>query len=160
MQTRERAHCACSVFPFIKKKKHTSFLRHAYCLTFVLDGLGGMRGDVRGVGNLLDAPRLCPCPCPWRCFCPWSIWFVPMITLESLNQSKPNFYTWFLSRKPWPSSKMGIAGHMWPPSLTGGLPPPSKLTYLQFQPIQTKFPHMTFDWNISSEFKKGITGQM
>ena len=40
------------------------------------------------------------------------------------------------------------------PPLTGGLPPPSKLTYL-FQPIQSKFPHMTFDWNSSSEFKNG-----
>ena len=39
----------------------------------------------------------------------------------------------------------------------GLLPPPlpQKLIYLQFQPIQTKFSHMTFDWNNSSEFKNG-----
>ena len=43
---------------------------------------------------------------------PRSIWFVPTITLESLNQSEPNFHTWLLSRQPQPSSKMGIAGHM------------------------------------------------
>ena len=36
---------------------HTSFLvelRQEYCLTFVLGGLGGLRGDVTGVGNPLD----------------------------------------------------------------------------------------------------------
>ena len=31
------------------------------------------------------------CPCPRSC--PRVIWFVPMITLESLNQSEPNFHT-------------------------------------------------------------------
>ena len=36
---------------------HISFLRHAYSLTFVLGGLGGMREDVRGVGKPLDAPK-------------------------------------------------------------------------------------------------------
>ena len=36
---------------------HTSFLRHAYCLTSVLGGLGGMRGDITGVGNPLDASK-------------------------------------------------------------------------------------------------------
>ena len=74
-------------------------------------------------------------------FCPRPrvIWFVPTITLESLNQSEPNFHTWLLSRQPRPRSKMGIA----------------KLTYLWFQPIQTKFPYMTFDWNSSCEFKNG-----
>ena len=34
-----------------------SFLRHAYSLTFVLGGLGGMREDARGVGKPLDAPK-------------------------------------------------------------------------------------------------------
>ena len=82
------------------------------------------------------------------CPCPHVIWFVSTITLESLNQSEPNFHTWLLSRQPRPSLKMSIAGHMWPP-------PPSKLTYLWFQPIQTKFPYVTFDWNSSSEFKNG-----
>ena len=37
---------------------HTSFLRQEYCLTSVLGGLGGMRGDVRGVGNPLDASKV------------------------------------------------------------------------------------------------------
>ena len=37
---------------------------------------------------------------------------VTMITLESLNQSEPNFHTWLLSRKARPRSKIGIAGHM------------------------------------------------
>ena len=32
---------------------------------------------------------------------------------------------------------------------------PSKLTYIWFQPIQTKFSHMIFDWNSSSEFENG-----
>ena len=39
--------------------------------------------------------------------------------------------------------------------LIGGLLPPSKLTYLRFQPIQTKFSHITFNWNSSSEFENG-----
>ena len=37
---------------------HTSFLaklRPEYCLTSVLGGLGGLRGDVTGVGNASDA---------------------------------------------------------------------------------------------------------
>ena len=37
---------------------HTSFLaelRQAYCLIFVLGGLGGLRGDVTGVGKPSDA---------------------------------------------------------------------------------------------------------
>ena len=37
---------------------HTSFLvelRQEYCLNSVLGGLGGLRGDVTGVGNPLDA---------------------------------------------------------------------------------------------------------
>ena len=37
----------------------------------------------------------------------------------------------------------------------GLLPPAWKLTYLRFQPIQTKFSHMTFDWNRSAEFENG-----
>ena len=36
---------------------HTSFLHHEYCLTSVLGGLGGMRGDITGVGNPLDASK-------------------------------------------------------------------------------------------------------
>ena len=102
------------------------------------------------------SPRPCsrPRPRPHPRSRPSVIWFVPTITLESLNQSEPNFHTWLISRQPQPSSEMGIAGHMQSP-LTGGLPPPSKLRYFWFQPIQTKFPHMTFDWNSSSEFKNG-----
>ena len=37
---------------------HTSFLvelRQEYCLTSVLGGLGGLRGDVTGVGSPSDA---------------------------------------------------------------------------------------------------------
>ena len=38
--------------------------------------------------------------------------FVSTITLESLNQSEPNFHTWLLSRIARASLKMGITGHM------------------------------------------------
>ena len=38
--------------------------------------------------------------------------FVDTITLERLNQSKPNFHTRLLTGIVRPSSKMGIAGHM------------------------------------------------
>ena len=34
-------------------------------------------------------------------------------------------------------------------------PPPWKFTYLRFQPIQTKFSHMTFDWNSLGRFGNG-----
>ena len=37
---------------------------------------------------------------------------VTTITLERLNQSKPNFHTWLLTEIARPSSRMGIAGHM------------------------------------------------
>ena len=32
-------------------------------------------------------------------------------------------------------------------------PPPRNFPYLQFQPVQTKFSHSTFDWNSSFEFE-------
>ena len=38
--------------------------------------------------------------------------YVTTITLESLNQSEPNFHTWLLTGIAQPSSKMGIAGQM------------------------------------------------
>ena len=44
--------------------------------------------------------------------CLFVCWFVDTITLERLNQSKPNFHTWLLTGIARPSSKMGIAGHM------------------------------------------------
>ena len=37
---------------------------------------------------------------------------ITTITLERLNQSKPNLHTWLLTEIARPSSKMGIAGHM------------------------------------------------
>ena len=42
--------------------------------------------------------------------------------------------------------------------LIGGFYPPAMknyVLYLRFQPIQTKFSHMTFDWNSSSELENG-----
>ena len=50
---------------------------------------------------------------------------------------------------------MGIAGHMQP--LNKGLlppPPPWNFTYLRFQPIQTKFSHMPFDWDMLIRVRK------
>ena len=44
--------------------------------------------------------------------------------------------------------------HVNPPN-RGLLPPPRNFTYLRFQPIQTKFSLMTFDWNSSSELENG-----
>ena len=44
--------------------------------------------------------------------------------------------------------------HVTPPN-RGLLPPPWNFTYLRFQSIQTKFLHMTFDWNSSFEFENG-----
>ena len=44
----------------MRKCLHTSFLvelRQEYCLTSVLGGLGGLRGDVTGVGNPSDASK-------------------------------------------------------------------------------------------------------
>ena len=38
--------------------------------------------------------------------------YVTTITLVSVNQSEPNFHTWLLTAITWPSSKMGIEGHM------------------------------------------------
>ena len=37
--------------------------------------------------------NFCPRPCPRLCLHPRVIWFVHTITLESLNQSEPNFHT-------------------------------------------------------------------
>ena len=56
--------------------------------------------------------NFCPRPRMRLRSCPRVIWFFRTITLESLNQSEPNFHTWLLSRQPRPSSKMGIAGDM------------------------------------------------
>ena len=63
------------------------------------------------------------------------IFSVTTITLERLNQSEPYFHTRLLSEIAWPCTKMGFC--------------------LQFQPIQKKFSHMTFDWSSSSEFENG-----
>ena len=77
------------------------------------------------------------------------------ITLERLNQSKKKFHTRILTEIAQPCTKMGITGHMWPPLIGGFCPTPWNFTCLRFEPIQTKFSYMTFDWNSSSEFENG-----
>ena len=48
--------------------------------------------------------------------------------------------------------------HVNPPNRGASAPsphPPWKLAYLRFQPIQTKFSHMTFEWISASEIENG-----
>ena len=79
--------------------------------------------------------------------------FVTTITRERLSQSEPNFHTRLLTEIARPCAKIGVhRSHVIP--LIGSFSP-RKLTYLRFQPIQTKFSHMTFDCNSSSEFENG-----
>ena len=90
-----------------------------------------------------------------RGFMPPGKMFVDTITLERLNRSEPNFHTWLLTGIARPSSKMGIAGHIYanPPNWWL-LPSPqenSNDNSWKAQPIRTKFSHMTFDWNSSAK---------
>ena len=66
-------------------------------------------------------------PPPYRRFLPLGKFnfflSVTTITLERLNQSKPNFHTWLLTEIARPCTKMGIAAHMWFPRIGGFCPP-------------------------------------
>ena len=98
MQTRERAHCARSVFPFIKKpkKKNAGFPtcrgpNNHFSKENKIKTVSVFTGKLAHIIKRTDRGAS---TFYFKNFCPRPrvSWFVHTITLESLNQCEPNFH--------------------------------------------------------------------